>query len=106
MAKAVSNWMRGWGVRVLVILFSLAATCAGLVGLSQALRTSLRNDERYNLPFTAIDCEPPASLKREEFLSQVRQQAGLPEQVYLLDDDLARKLAEAFAGHPWVQKVE
>src|SRR5205085_1645284 len=40
------------------------------------------------------------------FLGEVQYLGGLPERLALLDDDLPGRLAEAFARHPWVEKVE
>ena len=90
----------------MAVALSLGTGVAALVGLNGFLRSALWNDERYHVPFAAIECTPPAGLAREEFLTQVRQRAGLPEQVNLLEPGVASRLADAFALHPWVAKVE
>lgn len=90
----------------MAVALTLAAAVLALVGLNGILRSALWNDERYQVRFAAIECTPPPGLGREEFLSQVRQRAGLPEQVNLLDPGAPSRLADAFALHPWVVKVE
>jgi hypothetical protein len=86
----------------------LAATLllAGLIVLGRAARDALRQEERYAVAFADIDCEPPPGEERAAFLGEVQYLAGLPERLRILDDELPGRLAEAFARHPWVAKVE
>jgi hypothetical protein len=93
-------------VRGLLVLLALVAVIMGLVTLDRALRSELRDDARFRLPFAAIDCAPPEPVARETFLKEVRERSDLPDTVYLLDNDLPRQLAQAFARHPWVSQVE
>ena len=47
---------------------------------------------------------PPHWIPRD-LAEQVARQAGLPEAMSLQDDDVVGRIAMAFAGHPWVQRV-
>src|SRR5262249_24765733 len=51
-------------------------------------------------------CLPPPGQELADFLTEVQYLAGFPEQVPLFGDDLAARLAVAFARHPLVVKVE
>lgn len=100
-------------VRTSVRLFASLSVClvvclvvGALVAVGRATREGLRRDDRFTVGFAAIDCQPPPPLAREEFLAEVQYLAGLPESLSLLDEELSRRLAEAFARHPWVRRVE
>jgi hypothetical protein len=82
-------------------LFLLGLIVAGRMALEH-----LRDQQRFALPFSDIDCPPPPGMERDEFLSEVRYLTGLPAQMRLLNDDLPAQLASAFARHPWVEQVE
>ena len=83
-----------------------ALLLAGLIALGRSARDALRQQDRYAVAFADIDCEPPPGEERAAFLGEVQYLAGLPERLAVLDDDLPGRLAEAFARHPWVEKVE
>jgi len=61
--------------------------------------------EGYQLDTTNIDITPPPRDVPPDIVHQVIQQAELPASVSLLDDDLTRRIADAFAAHPWVAEV-
>jgi hypothetical protein len=77
-----------------------------LIGLGAVTRKWLGEQERTTVSFADIDCLPPPGQERSTFLDEVQYSSRLPDQLRLLDDDLPRKLAEAFAKHPWVEQVE
>jgi hypothetical protein len=77
-----------------------------LIVLGKAARDALRGSERTSIAFADIDCPPPPGQERADFLGEVQYLGGLPDRVNVLDDGLAERLAEAFAKHPWVEKVE
>jgi hypothetical protein len=78
----------------------------GVIALGRGAADALRDQQRYVLAFGDIDCAPPNGLSRAEFLDEVAFQAGFPDRINLLDDDLPARLAAAFAMHPWVEAVE
>lgn len=101
-------WMRWrkWLVPVglAVLVGGLALLAVVLVG--RATREALRQQERFTVAFTAIDCAPPPGLDRSEFLSEVQYLSGMPGQLAVLDEDLGQRLASALLLHPWVERVE
>lgn len=66
----------------------------------------LHSQPEYQLAFDQIQLEPqlPADLPAG-FLHQVREGAQLEPFLSVLDPELPRILAEAFAQHPWVAQV-
>lgn len=67
---------------------------------------SLASRSEYRLVTKQIRLVPaPESPVPGNLLDQVREQAKLPRELSLLDEKLASKLADAFAGHPWIAKV-
>ena len=103
-------WMRGRFARALAFLLGFAALLSllvlGLASLGRMTRDRVREGGRYTLAFTDIDCPPPPGLERTVFLAEVQYLAGLPDRLGLLDEGLPRRLAAAFALHPWVETVE
>ena len=95
--------------RVILVLLLVAAPLLVVVALVLAGKLSLeeiRGRERYQLPFADIECTPPPGQSRDGFLAEVRYLTELPDQLPLLEEGLAARLASAFALHPWVEKVE
>jgi hypothetical protein len=101
----IGGWLRSGIVRDLAAVLLAGLLPLGLVQLGEAARQSLRTRDRFALAFADIDCVPPGDLSRAEFLDEVQYLAGIPERLRLLDEDLAPRMAEAFAHHPWVEQV-
>lgn len=78
----------------------------GVIALGKAARDRLRRDERYTLTFADIECPSPPGMGRDEFLPEVQYLGRLPDRLPALDDQTPARLADAFALHPWVEKVE
>jgi hypothetical protein len=102
MFQRLGGWLVVWSAPVLGVAVILALVLA----LGRATRDQLRDRDRYTIAFNEIECSPPAGQKREDFLGEVQYLADAPDRLRLLDDDLPARLAEAFARHPWVAKVE
>jgi hypothetical protein len=88
------------------LLLVLSLFLLGLIALGKAAWQQLREHSRYTVAFADIDCLPPPHRQRAEFLEEVQYLSNLPDHFHLLDEDLVAHLAEAFARHPWVEKVE
>jgi len=98
--------MRGRIVRASLALLAAGLFVLGLVALGKWAQEQLRGSDKYAVQFSEIDCETPPSGNRQDFLGEVQYLAGLPDRLQLLDEKLKSWLSEAFARHPWVQKVE
>jgi len=93
-------------VHGLVPLVAAGAVLLALILLGKAARDRLRQHERYTLSFADTECPAPPGLGREDFLAEVQYLARLPDHLPALNDETPARLADAFARHPWVEKVE
>lgn len=80
---------------------------AGLGTLGWYLvKDKVRNMPTLRLSPEYITVSPPPDWVPDRFVEEVLQSSGLNRTGYLQDKTLPQKLAEAFAAHPWVEKVE
>jgi len=103
---ALARWLRGWAVVPAVLLGGLGLTLLGLYALERWTRERLHETAADRVAFTDIDCEPPPGRSKADFLHEVRYESGLPAELSVLEDGLPDRLASAFAGHPYVGRVE
>src|SRR5438876_11648123 len=75
--------------------------CA-VVWLGQQANEAIVDRPRYLVRFDDIACPTPPGLDRSTFLAEVRYLANPPAEFSSADPAIPRKLAEAFARHPWV----
>ncbi len=97
---------RSWRWVVVAPVLGVVLLLLGLAALGKTARDYLRNQDRYTISFEDIDCTPPPGQQRADFLDEVQYLGSLPGRLQLLDDNLAERLAEAFARHPRVERVE
>jgi hypothetical protein len=95
-----------WLFASLVPVAVISVLVVGVRHIDRWARAGLRSHERYRFPFADIDCAPPPLLSRTDFLAEVQNLAGLPDQVSLLTEELPETLQLAFARHPWVESVQ
>jgi hypothetical protein len=88
------------------LALGLGLLVLGILAIAKYTRDGLRQSDRFTIAFSEIDCSTPPDLDRSEFLAEVQYLRGLPDQLPLLDDNLAANLADAFAHHPWVEHVD
>jgi hypothetical protein len=101
-------WYRSWLLKSTLLLVLVALFLGGVIWAGRWGSEQLRDNSRYLVNFTELECEPPHGMDKKKFLDEVRYYASprLPEQLHLLDDDLKTKLRDGFAKHPWVEKVD
>ncbi len=103
-------WLRGrlgrFVVGSAVVVLAALGLLAGIIGLGRWSLAQVHDDPRYLVPVADIDCPAPEGMERPEFLGEVQYLARLPEKLNVLDEDLPRRLRQAFARHPWVEKVD
>jgi hypothetical protein len=96
---------RGSIYRLLGLVLVVALFLAAVVALGRYARQSIQESDRYAVPFADIECTPPPGKQRADFLAEVQYLSGSPDRIRLLDNDLPTRLSDAFARHPWVERV-
>lgn len=89
-----------------LMLLACAAGSAVLTPWILRQLPDLNARPEYRLPFQAIEfaATPPAAVPGD-LLRQVQRRAEFPDEVSILDPKLAKRLAEEFRQHPWVESV-
>src|SRR5437870_4826537 len=98
------TWRRG--VPAVALLAGLGLFLLLVIEVGKFTRAQITDQDRYMLDFAAVECPAPPAEKRAEFLAEVQSLGNLPSRLHLLDEALPRQLADAFARHPYVEKVE
>ncbi|HEY8506270.1 MAG TPA: hypothetical protein VIL46_16905 [Gemmataceae bacterium] len=93
------------GLRALLGFAGAGGFLLLLFAASSAARAYLAGHPRYSFPFSRIECAVPDGVRPAAFLDEVQYLAGRPNHLDLLEPDLPRRLAEAFAQHPRVRAV-
>lgn len=93
-------------LRLLTTLLGVATFLLVVLWVGQWTRQRISGLDRYTIALTDIDCPPPPDQNRADFLAEVQYLGGLPDHLHLLDDSLPSRLADAFARHPEVEKVQ
>ncbi len=88
-----------------LLLVAVSVSATFLLPLARQWIPDLREQPEYQLQATDIQTTPLPPWVPPDFLNQVIQQAQLPETLDILDDDLTRRVAQAFQRHPWVRRV-
>ncbi len=96
----------GCAIVPVVIVGGLGLALLGVLALNHLGRDSLAISGQATVALVDIDCSPPPGRSQEDFLREVGYQSGLPAQLSLLEPGLAERLAQAFAKHPYVARVE
>jgi hypothetical protein len=97
--------MLRWSLKVLGPVVGLGLFLLALLWIGKVAWEHIRQQDRYTVALADVDCTPPPGQSRADFLDEVQYLAGLPDRFPYLEEDLARRLAEAFARHPRVEKV-
>jgi hypothetical protein len=97
--------MRQGIFKALAVVVLVVGFFGGLIVLGELARDSLARQERYRVPFAAIECQPPPGMTTADFLDEVQYYARFPDKFVVLDKDLSARLKDGFSKHPWVEKV-
>src|SRR5437588_9176180 len=98
--------MRAWVVQAAMPLVAVAFLLMTVVTLGRLATEDLRTRERFLAAFAEIRCEPPAPMRRQEFLREVQYEADWSDHFDRSDPGLTLSLRSAFLHHPWVEEVE
>lgn len=107
---AFPSWLRQprfwkWLLGIVLPVMVVALLWQGVESLRRWSRDRLRDQERFQISLDQVECTPPAGLSTADFLAEVRYISGVADRLSVLDPELPRTLADAFARHPWVESV-
>jgi len=88
----------------LILVLALFASLA-ILGWHFA-KDRIRPKQEYRLSADRIIVPTPPEWVPDQFVGEVLQNSELTRTGYLLDNTLPKKLAEAFAAYPWVERVD
>ncbi len=92
--------LAGVGIRIL-----LAATIVGGLYLAFCrMHSDLKNLPRYRVKLANVRLQVP-SWVTPTILAQLKEIPDFPEAFSILEPDVAKKLAQAYANNPWVKRV-
>lgn len=90
-------------------LLSLGVVCGALGGGGYAVwlnvREQLLESEQYRLTLDHVDITPLPEWIRSDVKAEVIRDAEASGEISVLDEDLTKRIHQAFAAHPWVAKV-
>src|SRR5262249_15474475 len=89
--------LRGWIVSGLTLVGVRGLSLFGVLRLAQLTGDGIRDSDRYPTAFADIECPPPPIQSCADFLAEVQYLANQPARLHVLDEDLPRRLAVAFA---------
>ena len=98
--------MGRWLMRSTALVLLVAGFLACLIWLGGWALTQIRDQPRYQVALSDIDCDVPEGMEKQAFLGEVQYLSQLQPDLNVLDDDLRDRLTHAFARHPWVEKVD
>ena len=93
------------GLRILPAVGLIVLALIAVVRLGDIAGRQLTGEDRYLVPFTAVECDAPPGIDRRTFLTEVRFLGQAPETISIVDPALPETLAALFAKHPWTQEV-
>ncbi|MCE9545058.1 MAG: hypothetical protein K8T25_06015 [Planctomycetia bacterium] len=103
----------GWllhGHGPLVFTFGVIAAVLtfGTLWVWQAIRPRVLDAPQYRLNARdiVISPAPPQWISADDLRAEVMRDASLDQQLSIIDDKLAERIAIAFAAHPWVARVD
>ncbi len=92
-----------WGA---VALLAVAAVAGSSYALWHTVRTHVLASAEYRLSVEHVTLTPAPPWIRGDLRNEVLADLAFDGSVSILDDDLVERIAQAFALHPWVARVE
>ncbi len=98
-------WLFGRGRPLMASLLVIAAGFAAWWWVWQRVGPRVTRAERYLVGLDRLQTTPQPEWIHTDVRSEVYQSLQFGGPMNLLDDELSPRIAEAFARHPWVERV-
>ncbi len=89
-----------------LVLLAILVSAFMLIPRMSRLLPNLQGRDGYRLQSSNIQVTLPPRWVPINFVDQVIEKGGLPEELSLLDKSVVKQVANAFAKHPWVAEVK
>jgi hypothetical protein len=83
-----------------------ALLVAGSIAVWGKVRTHVQSQPEYLVPLGNLTITPAPTWIHTDIRSEVIRDAGLPAELSILDEQLSKRLSNAFALHPWIARVD
>jgi hypothetical protein len=103
--RTAATWLRGGRRNVLLVLISVGVLGFAALEAWRQYGASHAHVEAYTVGPQGFEVTPPPPWVRASIKNDVIRLGSL-EQVSLLEIDTSRRVAQAFALHPWVHQVQ
>jgi hypothetical protein len=103
--KHLMHLVRGRGRTAALVVLVLAAFAGVWYAAWQKVGPGVLESEPYWLTPENVEITPPAAWIHRDIREEVFRDGSLDGPLSIMDDDLAERIASAFALHPWVAKV-
>ncbi|MFZ1933850.1 MAG: hypothetical protein WCB27_17635 [Thermoguttaceae bacterium] len=104
--RGLFSWMFGSGRTAVVVMLLVALFVGGVWWGWKEFRDRILAAREYRIDPEQVEVTPqPAWIPQSDVRAEVFRSPTLDGRLSLMDDDLTRRIADAFARHPWVAKV-
>jgi hypothetical protein len=100
------GWLKGGGRSVALLILIVALALAGWYVVWHDVKSHVLASDDYWLHLTDVQMTPLPPWIHTDVRAEVFRNASLDEPLSIMQSDLSRRLADAFALHPWVARVE
>jgi hypothetical protein len=105
--RKLFSWMFGPGRTAIVIVLLVGLFAGGTLFAWTKWKGRILAAVEYRIGPEQVEITPqPAWISQSDIRAEVLRSPMLDERLSIVDDDLAERIANAFARHPWVAKVE
>ena len=103
--RGVFSWLFGPGRLALIVVVLFAAFAGGTYLAWMKLKGRILGSPEYRLDPQEVEITPLPDWIHGDLREDVFRDPALDGPLSIMDDDLAERIARAFARHPWVAKV-
>jgi hypothetical protein len=103
--RSLYSWLLGAGRPVLIAALLIGAFGGGIYTAWRKLRPRILAAPEYRVGPDQVQTTPLPPWIHTDIRADVFREPSLDGQLSIMDDDLAERIAKAFAQHPWVAKV-
>ncbi len=105
-SKVGSSKPGGRFIRRLVIVGILSgAALIGWIAVGRHVAPHLATSEHYLVRTEQFEITPPPAWIKSDIRAEALREGGLAESQSILDEELLKRVTDAFALHPWVARV-